>query len=221
MRSRTRHRPIVVGMLTTATTMAMALVAMTASAHVTVSSDTEEPGSYAVLTFSIPHGCDGSPTTALSLQVPQGINAATPTRNPFWTVESVLETLTDPLTDSHGNEVSQRVSEIVWTATTPLPDDQRDTLEVSLQLPEQAPVDTLWFPVVQTCEHGETAWVQVPADGQDPHELSAPAPSITLGSNLTTQGPGLGTPLLVTSLVMAAIGMVAGLVSLNRGGRRR
>lgn len=155
-------------------------VAGPAAAHVGVTSDTAEAGAHAVLSFSVPHGCEGSPTTQLAIQVPEGINAVTPTRNPFYTLEAVQETLPEPATDSHGNEVTQRVSEVVWTALEPLPDGQRDVLQLSVQLPTVAAGETLYFPVVQTCEEGESAWVEIPAEGQDPHDLALPAPSLTI-----------------------------------------
>lgn len=152
--------------------------AAAAQAHVTVNADTAEAGAYSVLTVSVPHGCDGSATTKVAIQIPDGINAVTPTRNSFYTVEKTMEQLEMPITDSHGNEVTERVAEVVYTASTPLPADQRDVFELSLQLPEDAAGETLYFPTVQTCEQGESAWVQIPADGQDPHELELPSPAV-------------------------------------------
>ncbi len=35
--------------------------------------------------------------------------------------------------------------------------------------------------MVQTCEEGETAWVELADDGEDPHELENPAPTVTIG----------------------------------------
>lgn len=149
-----------------------------ASAHVTASTTTAEAGAYAVVSLSVPHGCDASPTTRVAIQIPDGINAVTPTRNSFYTVDKVMEQLDTPITDSHGNEVTERVAEVVYSATTPLPSDQRDVFELSLKLPDDAAGETLFFPAVQTCEEGESAWVQQPAAGQDPHDLDLPAPAI-------------------------------------------
>lgn len=159
-------------------------VAAPAAAHVGVESDTAEAGAYAVLSFSVPHGCDGSPTTGIAVQLPEGINAATPTRNPLYTLEVVPETLDEPITDGHGNQVTERVAEVVWTALEPLPDGQRDVLQLSVQLPADAAGSTLYFPVVQTCEEGESAWIEIPAEGQDPHDLALPAPSLSVVGGL-------------------------------------
>ncbi len=52
--------------------------AAAASAHVTVTPDTTEAGSYALLTFGVPHGCGDSPTTKVSVQVPEQVVTVTP-----------------------------------------------------------------------------------------------------------------------------------------------
>ena len=215
--------------------------AAAAHAHVTISADTAEAGSYAVLAVSVPHGCDVSPTTRISIQIPEEISAVTPTRNSFYTTEKVMEQLKTPFTDGHGNEVTERVAEVVYTATTPLPADQRDVFELQLQLPEAAAGSTLFFPTVQTCEEGESAWVQIPADGQDPHELELPAPAVavvaaghgghdtadhdTAGHNSAGNGDasaegadGAGQlPLVITALAVSGLGLV-GAAEIRGGG---
>lgn len=158
---------------------ALALSVVPAAAHVTVTPSTTAAGSYAVLTFSAGHGCDGSPTTTIAIDLPEEIYVVTPTRNPFWTVEKVMQQLDEPITDAHGNEITERVDQVVYAARTPLPDGTRDTFELSLQLPD-AEGDTFAFPVVQTCEQGENPWIETAADGQDPEELEFPAPLVTV-----------------------------------------
>lgn len=41
-----------------------------ASAHVNVKPDTTAAGAHALLTFGVPHGCEGSSTTRVSIQIP-------------------------------------------------------------------------------------------------------------------------------------------------------
>jgi uncharacterized protein YcnI len=154
------------------------LTAGPAAAHVTISPEGAAAGSYTVLTASVPHGCDGSPTTKVAIQMPEQILSVTPTRNPLWDVEKVMEKLDEPVTDAHGNEVTERVGQVVYTARTPLPDGYRDAFELSLQVPD-AVGETLVFPVIQTCEKGETAWVETAADGNT-EDLEAPAPTLTV-----------------------------------------
>jgi uncharacterized protein YcnI len=150
-----------------------------ASAHVTVTSESAAAGSTAVLAFSMSHGCDGSATRKVAIKIPAGIDSATPTINTGWTVDKITQKLPTPLVDQHGNKRTERVDQVVYSAKTPLADGYRDVLTVSVPLPEDGAGKTFAFPVVQTCEKGETAWVDLAADGQDPHELEAPAPTIT------------------------------------------
>ena len=102
-----------------------------------------------------------------------------PTRNALWEVEKETEQLDPPVADAHGNEITERVASVTYRAETPLPDGYRDTFELSLQLPD-AEGDTLVFPTIQTCEQGESAWIEVPQDGQDSEELELPAPSFVI-----------------------------------------
>ena len=150
-----------------------------ASAHVTVSPENTAAGSFTVVTMSVPHGCDGSPTTKVAIQIPEDILAVTPTRNPYYDVAKKIEKLPEPVTDAHGNEVTERVASVEYTAKTPLPDGERDAFELSLQVPDKAG-ETLAFPAVQTCAKGETAWTEVPTGDQDAEELEHPAPAFEI-----------------------------------------
>lgn len=161
-------------------TAALGLVLLgagTASAHVTVTPSTTAAGSYTVLTFSVPHGCDGSATTSVAISMPEEIIAVTPTVNQGWEVEKKMKKLDTPVDNGHGGQYTERVDQIVYTAKTPLPDGMRDTFELSLKLPEKEGAK-LAFPAVQKCEKGETPWIEVAADGAE--EPEHPAPYIVL-----------------------------------------
>ena len=240
MNTRPTKRPALIGGAALAGAAALVLGgAVAASAHVSIAEGPVEAGSYSVLTFGVPHGCDGSATTEVAIQIPEGINTVTPTRNSLYTVEKVMEDLDTPITDSHGNEVTERVAEVVYTATTPLPDGQRDAFELSLKIPEDAADTTLYFPTVQTCEQGETAWVQIPEEGQDGHDLDAPAPSVDVVAASGAGSPGHGhgteahdhdatsapasadqTPLVFTSLAIGGIGLIVAVVALLKGRKK-
>ena len=235
------------GAATAAATLLTVGLASPASAHVTVTPDTTAAGSYAVLLFSNGHGCDGSPTTKITIQMPEEIQSVVPTRNDLYDVEKVMETLDEPITDSHGNEITERVARVVYTAKTPLPDGYRDTFELQAQLPDAAG-ETLAFPVVQTCEQGETGWTEIAADGQDPEELETPAPTLTItetegdghghGAEETSdEGHGEdsagesetdaaadedsdGNGLAIAGLIAGVLGLLAGGVALARSGRK-
>jgi len=200
-----------------------------AAAHVTITPSDTAAGAYTVLTFSVPHGCDGSPTTRITIQVPEEVVSVTPTRNAFYGVEKKMERLDDPVEDAHGNTVTERVGQVVYTSKLPLPDGYRDTLELSLQLPD-TPGETLAFPVIQKCEKGQTGWTEVPAEGQDPDELEHPAPAVTIteagGSPASETASGSapepdsddddGNGLAVAGLVLGAVGIAVGTAALSR-----
>lgn len=175
----TRKRALARAAVTGAAALAALLgLGAPAAAHVTVSASETAAGSYTVLTVSVPHGCNGQPTTEVAVQIPEPILSVTPTINPNWEVEKVVIELDEPIADSHGNETTERVGEVVYTANTPLPEGYRDAFELSLRLPEETAGQTLYFPVIQTCAEGEHPWIQIPEEGQDPDELDEPAPHI-------------------------------------------
>ncbi len=163
----------------TATTALLGLVAAPAGAHVSSTPSVANAGAFTVVTMSVPHGCDGSPTTKVEIQIPESVLSVTPTRNPLYSLDINIEQLEEPQTDAHGNEVTERVGSIVYTAETPLPEGQRDTFELSFQIPDAAG-ETLAFPTIQTCEKGRTGWVEVPEEGQDGEELEHPAPAFEI-----------------------------------------
>ena len=163
----------------TAATGIAALVAAPAQAHVSGTPSVANAGSSTVLTMSVGHGCEDSPTTSIEIQVPESVLSVTPTRNPFYSLETNIVQLDEPVTDAHGNEVTERTGSITYTAKEPLPSGERDTFELSFQIPD-TPGEQLAFPIVQTCEQGETGWVEVPQEGQDPEELDNPAPSFEI-----------------------------------------
>ncbi|TJY67351.1 DUF1775 domain-containing protein [Arthrobacter sp. CAU 1506] len=163
-----------------ATAGLLAVGAGAASAHVHVTPEDNAAGGSSVLTFAFAHGCEGSPTTKIGISLPEQLVDATPTVHPGWDVEKVSETLDTPKTLASGATVTERVSQVVFTAKEPVADGLRDTLQLQVLLPETAG-ETLAFPVLQTCEKGETNWAELPAEGQDPHDLESPAPSFVIG----------------------------------------
>ncbi|MCX6397960.1 MAG: YcnI family protein [Propionibacteriales bacterium] len=157
------------------------LAAGPALAHVGISPTEGAAGSYAVATLSVPHGCDGSATTSITIKIPSELNAVTPTRNALWDVKKNVVTLDTPLTDAHGNAVTERVDTVVYTAKSPLPDGYRDAFELSFQVPD-AVGKTLVFPTLQRCVKGETNWNQVVEEGAEEPEYPAPSFTVVEGS---------------------------------------
>jgi uncharacterized protein YcnI len=199
MNTSTLRRSLTAAAAAAGTAALLLTAAAGASAHVGVTPDKTSANSYALLTFGIPHGCEESDTTKVTITLPAELNDAQPTVNPNWTVEKVTEQLTEPRKLADGTSITKRTSQIVYTAKTPLAHDLRDAVVLSLKLPDAAGT-TLYFPTLQTCQTGQTDWSEIAKDGQDPHSLKAPAPSITIteaagadGHSATAEASGHST----------------------------
>jgi periplasmic copper chaperone A len=228
-----------VAVATGALTLALA---GTAGAHVTAAPGEGASDGYTTQTFSVGHGCEGSPTTQLRIQVPPSVPTATPIVHPLWDV-STKEGKKDPV-ELHGEEITTGVSEIVYTAKNPLPEGRLAQFAVSLKLPAGDEGDTLYFPTVQKCEKGAHRWIQIPAEGESGEELEEPAPTVVLtaaegeeaaakdDAKADTQtvanvqaaavpagedDEGAPVWLAIVALAVGALGLIAGVAGLRAG----
>lgn len=187
MRSITRSATLAATALGAGTLLALA-GPVAANAHVVVSPGEASAASYTVLEFASGHGCDGSPTTSFTVDIPEQILSVTPNLKEGWTIEKVIEQLDEPAEGAHGTQVTERVAQVVFTAGTPIPDGYRDSFKLQVYLPEEVAGERLEFPVLQSCVEGETNWNESPgADGAEP-EL--PAPAIEVGEAAGGHGHG-------------------------------
>lgn len=180
MTSRARARATALAAASAAAVaVSLTVTAGPAAAHVGTSHDSVPAGSTIALGLTVGHGCDDSPTREVAVQIPEGIFNATPFAHPGWTVTSERETLAEPVTGPHGDELTERVSVITFTANAgnELPDGVRDTFTVNLTAPE-TPGETLFFKTIQTCIDGATSWIEeYDGTGDEPEH---PAPSVTV-----------------------------------------
>ena len=186
MKSMTTFRRLAVSALGAAALLGTTLIP--ASAHVGVKADTTAAGSTAMVSFGFGHGCGESPTTALAIQIPEEFSSVTPVWDAGWDIEIVNESLATPIAGSHGEEVTERVSEVIFTAEEPIENGIYGMVTLRLSLPEDAAGETIYFPVVQICEDGETGWIQIPGEGQDADELEEPAPGLTVTEAASEEG---------------------------------
>lgn len=186
---------------------------LAASAHVTVTPSGTDAGSYSVLTFAIPHGCEASATTSIRITVPDEVASVTPTVNPGWDVSLT--------------RAGDRVATVTYTAHTPLPHELRDTFELSVRLPDGKLGDELAFPVLQTCVEGSVDWAETGG-----HDASFPAPTVVLTESTggghghdTSHGTAsssietadvLARGFGIGGLVVGAVGIVVAAASLRR-----
>ncbi len=163
-------------------TLAAALVGLfafaagqTAHAHVVLTVRQAPVGAFYTGAFHVGHGCGGSATTALRVEIPAGVNDAKPQPKPGWTLQIEREPLASPVKGEGGETVATRAKAITWRGR--LPADEFDEFGLAARLPGEPGV--LIFPVVQTCEQGEARWTEPPAAPGQPRP-SHPAPTLTV-----------------------------------------
>jgi periplasmic copper chaperone A len=157
------------------------LMASSASAHVTLESRQATIGAGYKAVFAVPHGCAGSATTKIRVQIPEGVIAVKPMPKAGWNVE-VIKGKYAAEYDFHGTKFSEGVKEVVWSGGK-LPDDYYDEFVVSTFLTGALKPDTvLYFPTVQECEQGVSRWIEIPEGDHaaHTHDSKWPAPGVKL-----------------------------------------
>ena len=163
--------------LAVAATAIMAL-ASPASAHVSLETGMSSWGAYYKAVFQVPHGCDGAATTAISIEIPEGVISVKPMPKPGWKLETVNGKYAKTYT-SHGKPVSEGVKKVVWSGGS-LADDRFDEFTLMSKLPDDKEIMRIFFPVTQTCGATSVHWNEIAKPGQNPHELKNPAPVLDL-----------------------------------------
>lgn len=142
--------------------LAAACLSLPAHAHVKL----EKPDANADQPYKgvlrVGHGCEGTPTTSLSIDIPAALKSVKPMPKPGWTLKAEPGRLT-------------------WSGGRLLDSEYDEFIFVS-QIAPDAP-GALAIPVVQTCEKGEQRWVQIPADGQSARDLTHPAPILRVAAS--------------------------------------
>ncbi len=221
-------------------------LAAPAAAHITTNPSEAPSDGYATVSFQIPHGCEGSPTTQFRIQIPPSVASATPAVSPNWTIKT-KEGKKDPV-ELHGEKITSGVSEVTYSAKTPLPADRLDFVYMSLKMPASGEGESIYFPTIQKCEQGETRWIQIPAEGESEEDLEEPAPAIALTAAQGEHGGGAAAEhaealeseqasaevdragatvdddsapewLTIVALVLGALGLVAGVAGLTAARR--
>jgi uncharacterized protein YcnI len=161
---------------------AASVVVSAASAHVVIDSPKAETSSAFRAVFKVGHGCDGLPTTSMTVLVPSGINQIKPMPKAGWTLSTKTEKLAEPFED-HGKKVEVRVSEITWSGGR-LEDTHYDEFVALLRTP--ATPGKLYFKVTQLCSDGNKSgrwdWHEVPASGKTRRDYKTPAAELDVAA---------------------------------------
>lgn len=161
------------------TALGLGLAASAAQAHAVLERMQASPGAGYRGVVQILHGCDGRPTTRVSVTIPEGVIGAKPMPKPGWTLATTRGSYARTYGTPHG-PVAEGVTAITWDGGS-LPDDQVDEFTFLAQVAETVePGTTLYVPVRQDCSEGSVSWSEIPKPGQDPHALKAAAPGFRI-----------------------------------------
>lgn len=170
--------------------VAVSMADIPAFSHVTLDVKSAPVDSTYKAVFQVGHGCDGSATTGISVQIPTGFQGAKPFAKAGWTLSVKRDKLARPY-ESHGKQVSEDVSVVSWTAASKeaaLQDAFFDEFMLRGKLPEAA--GPMWFKVLQTCVNGSNDWSEVPASGMPLKNLKSPAVLLEVTGNNAAASSG-------------------------------
>lgn len=159
--------------------------ATAAFSHISLAEGSAPAGSAYKAVFQVGHGCGGSATTGITVQLPAGFQGAKPYPKAGWTLAVKTAKLAQPR-DSHGKAVTEDVSVVSWTAASKeaaLQDAYFDEFMLRGTLPQAA--GPLWFKVLQSCENGSNDWSEVPASGTSSKGLKSPAVLLDVTGNVS------------------------------------
>ena len=138
-------------------TVAVSLLVTPASAHISLQQPTAETASAYHAVLQVTHGCGGSATIAVSVQLPAGFDNPQPQAKAGWTLE-------------------RRGNDVTWAAASKqavLPPTVRGEFVIDGKL--RATPAPLWFKVRQSCAQGHVDWTDLPVAGTSTRGMKTPA----------------------------------------------
>ncbi|WP_407319713.1 DUF1775 domain-containing protein [Isoptericola halotolerans] len=176
--------------LAAAVTAVVLLPATSAAAHVSVDRVEPRDDGTSAVTFVFDHGCDGAPTDAVQVTMPEGVEALAAVAPDGWTVDVTPD-------------------QVRW-AGEPVADGEVTELTVDVRMVGTAG-QSFVFPAVQECTSGDSYdWADT--DGSGAH----PAPMLVATSSMLSAPPAPAAPPsvpmgpLVAALAVASVGAGVG-----------
>jgi periplasmic copper chaperone A len=213
------------------------VVAGPAAAHVTVNPSNATQGGYTKVAFRVPNEKSNAQTVKLEVSLPTDAPIASVSLKPMagWTGVTEKTKLATPVKTDDGDEITEAVSKITWTAAegSAIQSGQFQEFEVSLgPLPE---VDQVVFKALQTYSDGDVVrWIEVPEAGGPEGEHPAPVLKLAKATGHdahadTTDvaaisedgsGNGAGLGLGIAGVVLGLLGLMAGLLAYRKAASR-
>ena len=137
-----------------------------ANSHAMLAQTDAESGSFYKGILTITHGCEGSATTKVTVDIPYGVRGTKPMPKAGWELDVVTTELVKPYIANDGKTVTHDVTQITWYGNS-LEDGHFDEFVFRGQIGVGTGT-RLYFPVRQECVVGEINWTQTP-EGQANH----------------------------------------------------
>lgn len=165
--------------LTSALTALALLGAGEAAAHATLETTEAPANSTYKAVLRVPQGCEGKPTIAVRVRIPEGVIAAKPMPKPGGQLTTVKDKYQSSY-DYFGVQVSEGVVELSSSGGE-LPDEWYEEFIFRARLTHFEPGTTVYFPVVQECADGLVhRWIEIPAEGKTADDHEEPAPGVKI-----------------------------------------
>ena len=160
-----------------AAVLALGFASASAWGHAFMIEKEVKAGSWHIVEIAIPHGCVGSPTTEVRMQMPEGLIQVRPEVKPGWTLSTVSTELEEPIRIADV-VIGERVEEVKWSEGS-LPDLHMERFAVMVLMPRE-PGRRMWFKTIQICEEGEHRWVEIPEGDKSWSDYKEPSPYLDL-----------------------------------------
>jgi copper(I)-binding protein/uncharacterized protein YcnI len=151
----------------------LTLAAADARAQVALSQSSFEAGVNFAAFFKVERGCGASPTTALRVQIPDGVSVLNLPEKPGWTVSA--------------ERAGPRVTAVTWQGR--LDSAQPDQFGLLVKLPSKP--GPLYFATVQRCQAEAIRWTDIPP------AAARPAPKLMLVAAAPNSHAHHSDPILV------------------------
>jgi uncharacterized protein YcnI len=192
------------------------VIALPASAHVTVNPDEASQGGFARLAFRVPNERANAGTVKLEVQLPADhpIPSVGVQPHPGWAYRVQTATLPTPIETEDGDKITEAVSTITWTGG-PIKPGEFEEFAISLgPLPKDT--TSLVFKAVQTYDNGEVVrWIEESQSGQPEPEHPAPVLTLTKGSSRSSSGGDAKKSDVNGAKGMALAGIILGVIGIG------
>jgi uncharacterized protein YcnI/copper(I)-binding protein len=168
-----------------------------ANAHAVLDIKEASVNTYQRIAVRIGHGCDGQATQKVSVTIPEGIISVKPMPKAGWQLETVEGDYSGKYSN-HGKTITSGVKKLIWSEGE-LQNGHFDEFVFQARLTDSLPAgEKVFIPIEQNCADGNLSWSEIPAKGQDPHDLKRPAPGLMIHAAAASHGDHHDTKMMDT-----------------------